>query len=252
MHYVIGDIHGCLHEWLTLKDKIEKLDDNAEFILLGDVIDRGPQVVEMCEWFVNNVLPDGKVKSVIGNHEYDKIRDLDDTLSQCRETDIDEYWDEVKCDLFDRYGSIKQFPTYNSYKHFIEFCRTLPYYIQLTVNNKNFIVAHGDIPVTIVQDDGTLIPNDKLYDVHKEQIVWDRNYNGFHILKDTTIICGHTPTISSEFLMLAHKPEAQCGKVYHYDNRYNIDCGCVFWHFGYEECNLAALCLETEDVIYLR
>ena len=252
MHYVIGDIHGCLREWLALKKDIEKKDDNAEFILLGDVIDRGPQVVEMCDWFVDNVLIDGRVKSVIGNHEWDKIQDFDRILSQCKETDIEENWEDARYDIDDYYGSIKKFPTYYSYHKFLEFCRGLPFYIPLTINNKKFIIAHGDIPSIVLQEDGTLTSNDKLTKSQQERIVWDRNYGGFNTLQDTIIICGHTPTIDSEFLMLAHSPEAKEGKVYHYENRYNIDCGCVFWHFGYENCNLAALCLETEEVTYLR
>ncbi|WP_155885994.1 metallophosphoesterase [Lachnospira multipara] len=40
-HYVVGDIHGCFDEWITLKNNIEKIDEEACFILLGDIIDRG-------------------------------------------------------------------------------------------------------------------------------------------------------------------------------------------------------------------
>lgn len=44
MHYCIGDIHGCFDEMLLLIQKIENTDKDAEFIFLGDFIDRGPKV----------------------------------------------------------------------------------------------------------------------------------------------------------------------------------------------------------------
>ena len=35
--YVVGDIHGCLSQWLAFKEKIEKRDEDARFILVGDL-----------------------------------------------------------------------------------------------------------------------------------------------------------------------------------------------------------------------
>ena len=40
--YVVGDIHGCFREWISLKSKIEALDQRAEFIL----VDRLPLITK--------------------------------------------------------------------------------------------------------------------------------------------------------------------------------------------------------------
>ena len=41
MHYAIGDVHGCYQAMKKLIGKIEREDADAQFILIGDVIDRG-------------------------------------------------------------------------------------------------------------------------------------------------------------------------------------------------------------------
>ena len=69
MHYCIGDIHGCFDEMLLLIQKIENTDKDAEFIFLGDFIDRGPKVWETVNWAMENITKDGKYRSVRGNHE---------------------------------------------------------------------------------------------------------------------------------------------------------------------------------------
>ena len=50
MHYVIGDVHGCYDELAALLTIIERKDKAARFILLGDLIDRGPKVWEVLYW----------------------------------------------------------------------------------------------------------------------------------------------------------------------------------------------------------
>ena len=41
MLYVIGDTHGCFTELMQLMKKIEEKDNAAEYILIGDIYDRG-------------------------------------------------------------------------------------------------------------------------------------------------------------------------------------------------------------------
>lgn len=72
--YAIGDIHGCDHEFAVLLDKIEA--DHAQrsakrriFVLLGDLVDRGPDsagVVERARQLADG--PD-EVRLIAGNHE---------------------------------------------------------------------------------------------------------------------------------------------------------------------------------------
>ena len=69
MHYVIGDVHGCFDEMMILINKIEEKDENARFIFVGDLIDRGPKVMSVLNWAMANITQDGKYQSVMGNHE---------------------------------------------------------------------------------------------------------------------------------------------------------------------------------------
>ena len=69
MHYAIGDIHGCYQAMKKLIGKIEREDADAQFILIGDVIDRGGETPEVLEWCMKNVTRDGKYQMLMGNHE---------------------------------------------------------------------------------------------------------------------------------------------------------------------------------------
>ena len=69
MHYAIGDVHGCYQAMKKLIGKIEREDADAQFILIGDVIDRGGETPEVLEWCMKNVTRDGKYQMLMGNHE---------------------------------------------------------------------------------------------------------------------------------------------------------------------------------------
>ena len=69
MNYVVGDIHGCYDELQIMLRQIEEDDDNAIIYFVGDFIDRGPKVWETLSWAMGHITPDGKYRSVRGNHE---------------------------------------------------------------------------------------------------------------------------------------------------------------------------------------
>jgi serine/threonine protein phosphatase 1 len=46
MIYVMSDIHGCYRQYMTMLEKIEFADDDLLYVL-GDVVDRGPQPMEV-------------------------------------------------------------------------------------------------------------------------------------------------------------------------------------------------------------
>ena len=95
MTYAVGDLHGCLNEWLQLRDKIQKKDSKAKFILIGDIIDRGEQVVELCDWAVKHITPNGKYQMIIGNHEHDKILDFNNGIAFLGEEKLSKEWDRT-------------------------------------------------------------------------------------------------------------------------------------------------------------
>ena len=63
--WVIGDIHGCFESLLALEDAIRKVDPSATFVAVGDLVDRGPDSMQVVEHFCTSELH----TSVMGNHE---------------------------------------------------------------------------------------------------------------------------------------------------------------------------------------
>jgi len=64
--WVIGDIHGC---WRTLKGLLEKIEWNStrdELWLVGDLVNRGPDSLEVLRWAVAH---HDQVTAVLGNHD---------------------------------------------------------------------------------------------------------------------------------------------------------------------------------------
>ncbi len=64
MKIIVGDIHGCLEEFDELLRKVEFRKGEDDLILLGDLIDRGPDSIGV----VRRAQELGAV-SVLGNHE---------------------------------------------------------------------------------------------------------------------------------------------------------------------------------------
>lgn len=61
MIYIIGDVHGC---YLTLLALINKLPHNAKIVMVGDLIDRGPNSRKVIQY-----IRDNNIDCVLGNHE---------------------------------------------------------------------------------------------------------------------------------------------------------------------------------------
>lgn len=62
---IISDIHGCYKTLIALVEKARAKFPDGEIILLGDLIDRGPDSKSVVEWVIKNKIP-----TVLGNHEH--------------------------------------------------------------------------------------------------------------------------------------------------------------------------------------
>lgn len=60
----IGDIHGYFDELMKLLEKIKYSKGSDRLILLGDLVDRGPNSLEVVNWARTN-----KIECVRGNHD---------------------------------------------------------------------------------------------------------------------------------------------------------------------------------------
>lgn len=63
---IVGDVHGCFDELLGLMDKCQATSSDR-IISVGDLVDRGPKVREVVEFFM-------KHESVLGNHEERQLK----------------------------------------------------------------------------------------------------------------------------------------------------------------------------------
>ena len=67
---IIGDIHGCYKEFITLLRKIKYKKNQDRLILLGDLMDRGPFSYEMLHWAIKWKKENSERFFLIrGNHE---------------------------------------------------------------------------------------------------------------------------------------------------------------------------------------
>lgn len=67
---VVGDIHGCFDEFLTLLEKAE-ITEHDRVVSVGDLIDRGPKSAEVVRYFAERP---GRFFAVRGNHEEKHIQ----------------------------------------------------------------------------------------------------------------------------------------------------------------------------------
>lgn len=252
--YVVGDIHGHYDEWIELKSRIEKDDPNAKFILLGDIEDRGPKSFEMIEWAMNNITKDGKYQMVIGNHELIKIQWIQKIKRWMLCNGLEVINLKEKNYPEEQYNFEQLFIDRNLGFEDIEkvtnWFNSLDYYKCMNINGQNFIIAHANIPYSMVDYEKSII-KDKLDRFQKEYIVWNRDVDGFDKLADTILINGHCPTVlDCGFPFNIKYTKDMMGKAFYSANRINIDCGLAYRKY-YPQGNLLALRLDDLKEIYL-
>lgn len=259
--YVIGDIHGCFDEFKELVNKINDVDPKAQFILVGDIIDRGSQSIEMIDWAMQNVNKEGsRFKMILGNHEYDKIEVLDAYLNS----------DDRYIYYNDHYRFTNLIRDYGLSSEQIlkikDFFSTLPVYYETNANlrltngkirKQHYIIVHGGAS-DFVNKDGTFkrsALSSRAIDESKmlygsspaERIVWERNYFGNPYIGSSIIVHGHSPTIMRDLVVRG----ATRGRIDYRSHDINVDCGLVY-RDKWERCaNLAAICLDNLEEYYL-
>lgn len=172
--FVIGDIHGCYDELLTLLEQMQ-VTDNDVVVSLGDIVDRGKQSQEVYQYFKNR--PNSVV--LMGNHER---KHLNGILSYSQEI--------VKV----QFGE--------AYPDFVQWLGGLGYYYE----TKEAIVVHAffehDKPLHAQKEDvlaGTTSGSRHLEKKYAEGKNWQDYYQGskpiiygHHVVGDTPKIYNNT------------------------------------------------------------
>jgi serine/threonine protein phosphatase 1 len=113
---VVGDIHGCYDEFLSLLDAAGLAVDDL-IISAGDFVDRGPKTPEVLSFFMENA----QARAVMGNHERKHVRASRHEVQLARSQRISKI----------QFG--------DSYSAALAFMDTLPLYLDLP----DALVVHG-------------------------------------------------------------------------------------------------------------
>ena len=261
--YVVGDIHGCYDEWMALKNQIEMQDCEATFILVGDIVDRGPKVMEMIDWAMANITENGKYQMICGNHELEKMEWFAEFL-EYRELYPEEDYRDYFPDNYDFKSTLeKNNVPLEQVQNIIRFFMELPFFKECYIDTgkkkgrQHYVIVHAYLPPDCINKDGSVkktaltypkncVDTDRIARVMEKQskVVWERNYNGYDQLKNTIVLHGHTPTLIDDIFAT----RSEKGRICYQKNDINLDCGLVF---RIDQSNLAAIRLEDLQEFYL-
>ena len=221
-HYVMGDIHGEADRFHTMLEKIHFSKDDV-LILLGDVIDRGPDGIAL----LLEIMEMPNVIMLLGNHEYMMLQCLGPEATGM----------EIR-----RWNKNGNAPTLAAYlkqktkvqKRILAYLRSLPTHLDIEVEGNRFYMVHG-------------FPGDNVHDE-----VWTRpTMESENPIPDCRLIIGHTKVLSMiqpEEKRIAYAMELEDKgehlKILHTPSFINLDCGC-----GYDMPIKALACIRLEDMV---
>lgn len=241
--WAIGDLHGCKDEFFEMVNKIEKLDKNPTFILVGDIEDRGPKSKELMDWALENITTDGKFQMVLGNHEKNIINFYESVMMVYYDRHALTQDDVIDGYFGNRYELEKELVgiTFREFERYIKFFKSLPLHKEVVIGDKKYVVAHAWY-------DPKLPP--RLLVEFRDVTKFDRiEYNPKH---GEILIHGHTPTVCEESILNGAEP----GKIWDKGTSINIDCGLAYklaYPYSYmaQKGNLAAYRMDDGMVVYL-
>jgi len=219
---IIGDIHGCLTEFNNLLDKLNYNPNTDRVILLGDLIDRGPDSIG-----VLRTARQLNLECVMGNHEHKFLK-----------------WYKsfgTKVNFYDEKDYYKQLTQED-----IDYIFKMPSYIQVN----NFIIVHAGVKPNLSIDKQSkddllylrytdknrkFISLKKVFTLGKEATdahFWTEFWKG-----PESIVYGHNVNSLETPLIEEVLPGIFC---------YGIDTGCCFGG------KLTAFILETKEIIQIK
>ena len=226
MIYVTSDLHGYpLEKFQALLAKAGFSEEDYCFVL-GDVIDRGPEGVELLKWLMDQP----NMELILGNHEamllacpfiFDLIRGEPQGELGEEKTALFLNWMEngggptmealAECD-----------PETVSFIQ--EYLQEAPLYDAVSVNGRDFLLVHGGL--------GHFDPHRPLSQYTAHDLLWARPDLDEAYFETVTTILGHTPT---EFY-----GEVYAGRAIITPTWINIDTGAA--------CGRAPMLLRLDDM----
>lgn len=231
MTYVMSDIHGEYEKYLKMLDLIGFRDED-ELYVLGDVIDRGPEPVQMLKdmSYRPNVYP------ILGNHEAVALSVLKPLMTEITDknysTQINaqtlklvSYWQMDGGDV-----TLQQFRRLPPEERFalIEYMEEFEPYAVVECKDVTYILVHAGL--------GNYAPDKRLSEYTADELTMMRpEEETWYYDRDIRVVIGHTPTLAV----------TERAEIHRYENVIMIDCGATFGG------RLACLCLETGEEFYV-
>lgn len=211
MIYVTSDLHGYpLEDFKKLLAKAEFSDEDFLFVL-GDVIDRGKEGVQLLRW----MMLQSNVELILGNHEalmlsnsflFDEI--TEESISRLNGTEYSKYATWMSNGGQPTIEALKILRD-NQIRYILEYVEDAPLYEEITVNGRDFILVHGGI--------GSFVYTKPISEYSATDLLWARPSLTKRYYDNKTVIFGHTPTVT-------YGPEYK-GRAAKTETWINIDTG---------------------------
>jgi diadenosine tetraphosphatase ApaH/serine/threonine PP2A family protein phosphatase len=221
-HIFIGDIHGCLEEFDELLQKISYNPNSDRLILLGDLIDRGPDSVGVVQR-----ARELKLECVMGNHEHKFLKWF---RSQGTRVDVYDRRDFYSKLSDQDIGYIQDMPLYIELADVVAVHAGLKPGIALSNQTKDDLMY-----LRYTDSDRRFISLKKISKLGKEEtgaVFWTQFWRG-----PKSVVYGHNVHSYETPLIEEISPGVTC---------YGLDTGCCFGG------HLTALIWETKEMIQVQ
>lgn len=221
---LIGDIHGCLEEFNELLSKLNYSGSEDRVILLGDLVDRGPDSVGVVRYARRLGL-----ECVMGNHEYKFVK-----------------WYRAQGSRMAEFHDSQNYYTQFSDED-INYIMNMPTYIQLD----NVLIVHAGVkpgvPISAQAKEDLMYlrytdDQKRFMSLKKINKIGSKEAAGAHFWTEfwtgpESVVYGHNVHSYSDPLIQEIYPGVSC---------YGLDTGCCFGG------RLTALILETKEIVQVQ
>lgn len=248
MLYLISDIHGNLLEFKQILKKIEFDGEKDNLIIMGDILDRGPDGIALLR-YVKPYILDNSMELLLGNHELFAVMYLNGVLG---EENTDKVLDERTWTAFgggDTLKSIKNMTAFEK-KNLLSFLEHLPIYSEISSRYLgNVIVTHTGIDCNnyVMNADGTINVKSSI------KKAFENNIYSYMVGMDLHQVPKKDKERFDQFIIVGHVPCFRLNKdmsnnFYRTDYYMDIDAGAGHMEQG---GTLGCYCVTTDEEIYL-
>ena len=188
MIYVTSDLHGySIDKFKALLD-VAGFSANDRLIILGDVIDRGPDGIKLLKW----IMKEPNVELILGNHEdmmldCDFILDTDDvSAAELGYAELIKYDRWLSNGGEDTVEGLKEL-TPTERREIFDYLSDLDMYKTVGIGSRKFVLVHGGL--------GNYSGERELFDYSSRELLWERPALSDNYSFDFITVFGHTPTL---------------------------------------------------------